>query len=141
MPPEKKSDISCTRRSSGNDDSSFCRVCFSFPGNDLVIKIQLVLLALNLLPILPLDGGQALAAVLETKGTEYSTRAAMLVHSMVILSVNYYPVMFFIARDNALPLLALFLLFQKILRFRFRRYEKAYENIKNKQVDEMICTW
>ena len=38
------------------------------------------------LPIFPLDGGQALAAILETKGAEHSTRSAMLVYSIAFLS-------------------------------------------------------
>jgi len=105
-------------------------VIFSFPEDDLVIKIQLVLLALNLLPILPLDGGQVLTAILETKGAEYSTRAAMLVHSMVFLSAII--ILFSLSLPKTMPymILALFLLFQNVMVFRFRRYEKAFEDMK-----------
>lgn len=108
----------------------FVAFAFSFPGNDLVVKIQLVLLALNLLPILPLDGGQALAAVLEKKGAKYGARVAMLVHSMVTLSAIIVLLTFSLPETMPYLLLALFLLFQNIMAFRFRRYEKAYENIK-----------
>ena len=106
----------------------------SFPGDDLFIRIQVALLVLNLLPILPLDGGQALAAILETKGTEHSTRTAMLIHSMFFLSVVI--VLLFTHLPVSIPyiLLALFLLIQNISSYRFRKYEKAYTDLKLKQL-------
>ena len=70
----------------------------SFPGDELFIRIQIALLILNLLPIVPLDGGQALAAILETKGAEHSTRTAMLVYSIAFLSVAM--ILLFISLTN-----------------------------------------
>ena len=64
-----------------------------FPGDDQVIRIQVALLLLNLLPILPLDGGQAICALLETDGSVYRTRALFLLHSILFcytLSMNKY---------------------------------------------------
>ena len=66
----------------------------SFPGADLFIRIQLALLALNLLPVLPLDGGQVLSAFLERKGTEHSTRVAMLVHSIIFFIIVIFTLSF-----------------------------------------------
>lgn len=46
-----------------------------FPGQDDMIFIQQALLLLNLLPILPLDGGQALCALLEKEENRYRIRS------------------------------------------------------------------
>ncbi|MBO0587075.1 site-2 protease family protein [Sporosarcina sp. E16_8] len=101
-----------------------------FPGNDQVIRIQVALLILNLLPILPLDGGQAICALLETEGSVYRTRTLFLLHSIVFLCAG----IFLLATDlpKTLPyiLLATFLLLQNIFAFRFRKYEKAFAEMK-----------
>lgn len=106
---------------------------FSFPGDEIVVQIQLVLLALNLLPILPLDGGQALTAFLETKGSEYRTRARMIVHSMVSLSIIILALSVYLPRSAPYLLLATFLLIQNIAMYRFRRYEKALMELKMRE--------
>lgn len=111
----------------------FAALFLSFPGDDLAVRIQLALLALNLLPILPLDGGQVLCAVLETEGSEYRARTAMLIHSIILLSVAV--IILGVSLPKTLPylLLALFLLFQNIAAFRFRRYEKAIVDLKKRK--------
>ncbi|NYF25005.1 site-2 protease family protein [Sporosarcina sp. JAI121] len=102
----------------------------SFPGDDLVVRIQVALLLLNLLPVLPLDGGQAICALLEKEGSEYRTRSFYLLHSIIFISVVV--ILLFSAIPDTLPyiLLALFLLFQNISVFRFRKYEKAFADMK-----------
>lgn len=108
----------------------FLALLVSFPGGDLFIRIQVALLLLNLLPILPLDGGQALAALLETKGLEHNTRTAMLIYSIHFLSITI--MLLFVYLPISLPylLLAIFLLLQNIAAYRFRKYEKAFINLK-----------
>ena len=106
----------------------------SFPGDEVVIRIQLFLLALNLLPILPLDGGQAVMAILETKGHELSTKTAMLVQSMVVLIAVVFVLVFFLPLTFPYIILALFLLIQNIAAFRFRKYESAFINLKLKEL-------
>lgn len=103
---------------------------FPFPGNDMFIRIQVALLLLNLLPILPLDGGQAISAILEKDGTQYSTRTLMLVNSIVILSSTVLLLSFKLPASIPYILLALFLLIQNISAFRFRKYEKAIADLK-----------
>lgn len=109
-------------------------LCIPFPGDDQVIRIQVALLVLNLLPILPLDGGQAISALLETDGSEYRTRAILLVHSMLVLSAIILLLFFGFPHTIPYILLALFLLIQNISAFRFRKYEKAYAEIKLKRL-------
>lgn len=101
-----------------------------FPASDLLVRIQLVLLAVNLLPFLPLDGGQALSALIEKKGHQYEARVAIIVHSIIFYSVVIIILSF--SLPNTLPyvLLAIFLLIQNIAAYRYRKYEKALINIK-----------
>lgn len=106
----------------------------SFPGNEVVIRIQLFLLTLNLLPILPLDGGQAVTAILETKGHESSTKTIMLVQSIAVLISAIITLSFFLPLAFPYILLAFFLLLQNIVVFRFRKYENAYVKLKLKEL-------
>lgn len=101
-----------------------------FPGDEQVIQIQVALLVLNLLPILPLDGGQAICALLETEGFEYRTRSLFLVHSMLFISAAILLLSSGLPQTMPYLFLALFLLIQNISVFRFRKYEKAYIKIK-----------
>lgn len=103
---------------------------FPFPEATLFVRIQLALLALNLLPILPLDGGQVLSALLERKGAEHSVRVAMLIHSIAVLSFVISVLSFSLPETIPYIMLALFLLIQNISVFRFRKYEKAFMNLK-----------
>ena len=101
-----------------------------FPGDDQVIRIQVALLLLNLLPILPLDGGQAICALLETDGSVYRTRALFLLHSILFLSVGIILLSADLPKTSPYILLATFLLLQNISAYRFRKYEKAFAEIK-----------
>lgn len=105
-----------------------------FPGNEVVIRIQLFLLALNMLPVLPLDGGHAIAALLEEKGQIHSTQNAMLIHSIIVLVAIIIGLLFYLPLTFPYLLLALFLLTQNIAAFRFRKYEKAFVNLKLNQL-------
>lgn len=109
-------------------------LAITFPGDEIVIRIQLFLLALNLIPILPLDGGQAVTAILETNGHESSTKTAMLVQSMAVLIVAVSVLIFFLPLTFPYIILALFLLLQNIMAFRFRKYESAFINLKLKEL-------
>ena len=70
------------------------------------MKIQLFLLGLNLLPILPLDGGHALGAVLETKGFE--TRAKSMHANLFNVHPNcYFDCIVYLYLPNTVPYLLL----------------------------------
>jgi len=106
----------------------------SFPGNTLFIRIQVALLIINLLPILPLDGGQAMAAILETKGSEHSTRSSILMFSILFLIVAILLLATRLPTTIPYILLTVFLLIQNIVAFRFRKYEQAYLDVKLKRL-------
>ena len=107
---------------------------FEFPGNEQFLRIQLVILLLNLLPILPLDGGQALSAMLETDKLKYKVRTGFLVFSISVLTVGSLLLLPGLPKTVLFLALALFLLFQNISSFKFRKYEKAYEQLKRKEL-------
>lgn len=106
----------------------------SFPGDDQFIRIQIAILMLNLLPILPLDGGQAINAILETDATKYKVRSAFLIYSIFILIVIILFLLIGLPKTTLAIALALFLLIQNIAAYKFRKYEKAYEQLKRKQL-------
>ena len=108
----------------------FTAILIPFPGDDQVIRIQVALLLLNLLPILPLDGGQAICALLETDGSVYRTRALFLLHSILFLCAGIILLSADLPKTSPYILLATFLLLQNISAFRFRKYEKAFAEIK-----------
>ena len=107
-------------------------ILIPFPGAELFIRIQVALLTLNLLPILPLDGGRVLSALLERKGIEHKVRTMMLISSIIccIFAISVLSFSFPVAIPYGL--LALFLLIQNVAAFRFRKYEKAFINLKLK---------
>ncbi|WP_432358404.1 metalloprotease [Sporosarcina sp. UB5] len=109
-------------------------ILFNFPGDEQFLRIQLVILSLNLLPILPLDGGQAISATLETEEKKFEVRAAYLVFSIVVLIVASLLLILELPETVLFLALALFLLFQNISAFKFRKYEQAYERLKRKQL-------
>ena len=108
----------------------FLALAFEFPGNEIVIKTQMFLLGLNLLPLLPLDGGHALAAALETKGYESGTKSMMLLFSMCMLAIISFTLSFHLPNSVPYLLLALFLFIQNYTAFRFRKYEQAFIKLK-----------
>jgi len=105
-----------------------------FPGHEQFIRIQLVILSLNLLPILPLDGGQAISAMLETEETKYKVRSGFIFYSISILLAVCVVLLLELPRTILFLALAVFLLIQNISAFRFRKYEQAYEQLKRKQL-------
>lgn len=103
---------------------------FPLPASDFLMRVQLVLLAVNLLPFLPLDGGQALSAYLETKGQAYEARQTMRIYSIVFYIVAIIYFSFSYAVSLPYLLLALFLLLQNLAALRYRRYEKALIDLR-----------
>lgn len=105
-----------------------------FPGVELVVNVQLALLFLNLLPILPLDGGRAMSALLENRESPYAMRSYFLIHSIAFLVVAIIVLLTELPGTLSYILLAVFLLIQNIIVFRFRKYERAFLELKIKRL-------
>lgn len=112
----------------------FLAVLFDFPGDEQFMRIQLVILLLNLMPILPLDGGQAISAMLETDEKKYKVRSAFLIFSISVLLAVSLVLLSGLPETVLFLALAIFLLIQNISVFKFRKYEQAYEQLKRKQL-------
>lgn len=112
----------------------FLAVLFDFPGDEQFRRIQLVILTLNLMPILPLDGGQAISAMLETDEKKYKVRSAFLIFSISVLLAVSLVLLLGLPETVLFLALAIFLLIQNISVFKFRKYEQAYEQLKRKQL-------
>lgn len=102
----------------------------TFPGSMDVIRIQLLILLVNLLPILPLDGGQALLALTEREESRYFDHTAFLLFSIGFLIVGISVLVTGLPETALLISLAVFLCLQNISVFRFRRYQRIYEQLK-----------
>lgn len=102
----------------------------TFPGSLDVIRIQLLILLVNLLPILPLDGGQALLALTEREDSRYFDHTAFLLFSIGFLIAGVGVLLTGLPETALLISLAVFLCLQNISVFRFRRYRRIYEQLK-----------
>ncbi|MDW0109630.1 site-2 protease family protein [Sporosarcina aquimarina] len=109
-------------------------VSFSFPNSLDVIRVQLLILLVNLLPVLPLDGGQALLALAEREESRYFDQTAFLVFSIGFLIVIGSLLITGLPHTSLLFCLAVFLCLQNISAFRYRRYRRIYDQLKRKRL-------
>jgi len=98
---------------------------FQFPGQAFFNEVQLTILVLNLLPILPLDGGQALRAVLPKRYSE--------VH--LGLSIAASILLIFVMYDQFhIALIFAFVAYQNIRSWQYRKYEEVFYKVVTKQL-------
>ncbi|GKV65721.1 MULTISPECIES: metalloprotease [unclassified Sporosarcina] len=101
----------------------------TFPGSAQFTHIQFLLLAVNLLPVLPLDGGQAVSVLLENKHNKYASRSVFLLYSIFAsISISLFLSTYL---PDSLPyvMISVFLAIQNIISYRFRKYEQAFEKL------------
>ncbi|QTD41589.1 site-2 protease family protein [Sporosarcina sp. Te-1] len=108
----------------------------SMPGSAELQRIQLAILLLNLLPILPLDGGQALCVLVERKEKRQQSKSLFLMASILFLLASLGVLAIGFPDTLLYMCLAVFLLFQNISTFRYRKYEYAYERLLEKQLTQ-----
>lgn len=91
------------------------------------INVQLVLLVFNILPILPLDGGRIVIALLfifypSAKAFElYHSISLFFVTAIVLMTLNYLPQSLFFV------ILCLFMWLQVVKEWNYRKYRLAFE--------------
>lgn len=98
---------------------------FDFPGQAFFNKVQLTILVLNLIPILPLDGGQALKAIIP-KYLQNTHLALSICVSTLLILVTY--------NQLHLAFIFTFITFQNIRSWQYRKYEEAFNKILTKQL-------
>ncbi len=98
---------------------------FHFPGQAFFNEVQLTILVLNLLPILPLDGGQALKAIMPKRFHD----------TYLALSISAATLMILVAYNQLhLVLIFTFIAYQNIRTWQYRKYEEAFYKIVTKQL-------
>lgn len=98
---------------------------FQFPGQAFFNEVQLTILALNLIPILPLDGGQALKSILPKRYHE----------TLLALSISLSTLFIVVTFDQLhLALIFTFIALQNIRSWQYRKYEEAFYKIVTKQL-------
>ncbi|PIC63865.1 hypothetical protein CSV79_09905 [Sporosarcina sp. P13] len=100
-----------------------------FPGNEQFLQIQIILLTVNLLPILPLDGGQVLSVLLETDQNKYITRSHFTLYSIIASIILTVYLTSYLPDSMPYVLLTSFLAIQNIITYRFRKYEQIFEQM------------
>ena len=93
------------------------------PGRELLISTQLALLGLNLLPFLPLDGGRAALVFFPEQKLAFILISIFASASGAVFFIVYLP------QSAPYLFLALFLLLQNILHWRYRKYERVLERV------------
>lgn len=106
----------------------------TFPGSDQLVHIQLVLLGVNCLPILPLDGGQAVSVLFEREETKYAFRSSFMLFSIIAFLLIIVMLSSYLPESLPYMLLALFLAMQNIHSYRFRKYEQVFEQLSRKRL-------
>lgn len=100
---------------------------------DTMIQLQWLILSVNLLPFLPLDGGQVLFALLQSKKGLFFAQRWMYRGSIVffiMLTVGSY---FYLPQTLVYMMLTTFLCVQNIQRYRNLRYENAIRKIMERK--------
>ncbi|MFC7364725.1 MULTISPECIES: site-2 protease family protein [Bhargavaea] len=93
------------------------------PGRDQLITTQLALLGLNLLPFLPLDGGRAALVFFPDQ------KIALILLSIFVSVAAAVFLILYLPQSAPYLFLALFLLLQNILHWRYRKYERVLERV------------
>ena len=98
---------------------------FDFPQKELLLKTQLIILGLNLLPIYPLDGGRALLVIWPANYVGFIT------YSLFSSFLIFYVSLFHFPKALAITVVFLFLIIQNYSYWRFRKYKLAFDKITN----------
>lgn len=97
---------------------------FTFPGQAFFNQVQLIILAINCLPILPLDGGQALLALFP-KWYEWLLITSIFFSLFAIL---------FVSQQVPFVFLFVFIVYQNIKTWQYRKYEAVFQDVIQKRL-------
>lgn len=97
------------------------------PLQEPLIYIQCFILFINLLPIWPLDGGRIVEILISGKEPMYEIHEFFLKYSIITCLAVLVCCILFLPKSVFLLFLFLFILFQNIKEWRYRKYTKAFE--------------
>ncbi|ETT82453.1 site-2 protease family protein [Viridibacillus sp. FSL R5-0477] len=92
-----------------------------------LVYIQFFILFINLLPIWPLDGGRIIEILLSGKRPLYEIHEFFLKYSIITCLAVLLCCILLLPKSVFLLFLFLFILFQNIKEWRYRKYTKAFE--------------
>ena len=110
--------------------------CFFIPHPLIsdIIKINLFLLLINLLPIWPLDGGRIVVATSDVVWKQNAIYNGFITYSFFVLLVACIIALFYLPQSAFLLLNSLLLTEQVFTQWRFRKYYIALEKTINRQL-------
>ncbi|RTQ95868.1 stage IV sporulation protein FB [Lysinibacillus telephonicus] len=94
---------------------------------DLLLKIQLVLLAVNIIPIWPLDGGRIMMALILIIYPRARAYELYLTISLILILLTVIITFILLPKTLFLLVLSIFLLIKLISEWRYRKYRLAFE--------------
>ncbi|MCM3388075.1 site-2 protease family protein [Ureibacillus chungkukjangi] len=94
---------------------------------DLVLKIQIVLLGINLIPIWPLDGGRIIMALIHIFCPRIRMVELYLTISLILITFTVIITFILLPKTLFLLVLSIFLFIQIVNAWRFRKYRFAFE--------------
>lgn len=94
---------------------------------DLLLKIQLVLLAVNIIPIWPLDGGRIIMAIILIFCPRARAYEIYLAFSLMLITLTVIITFILLPKTLFLLVLSTFLLIKIISEWRYRKYRLAFE--------------
>ncbi|RQW76647.1 stage IV sporulation protein FB [Lysinibacillus composti] len=94
---------------------------------DPFLKIQLILLAINLVPIWPLDGGRVVLSLILIFSPKARNYVMFLAISLLLISLIVVVTFILIPKTLFLFVLSIFLLIKIIEEWRYRKFRLAFE--------------
>ncbi|WP_225230154.1 site-2 protease family protein [Ureibacillus galli] len=94
---------------------------------DPFLKIQLILLAINIIPIWPLDGGRMILSLILIFHPRIRIIEYYLTLSLILITISVFITFILLPKTLFLLGLSLFLLLQIINEWRYRKYRFAFE--------------
>ena len=92
-----------------------------------VLKIQIVLLGINLIPIWPLDGGRIIMSLIHIFYPRIRMVEFYLTISLILIAVSVFITFILLPKTLFLLVLSIFLFLQIVNEWRFRKYRFAFE--------------
>ncbi|RHW38757.1 stage IV sporulation protein FB [Lysinibacillus yapensis] len=94
---------------------------------DPLLKIQLILLFINMVPIWPLDGGRVIMALILIFRPRIRMVELYLSISLLLIILSVFIAFILLPKTLFLLVLSIFLLIQLVNEWRYRKYRFAFE--------------